>query len=149
MTFLNEVLNHYSINSTTSGPTAASFEAYWTTSGRKDVTVTRLRKKSTQMMRRRYAFRCFHFKFFTLFQALRVYMTAYSTDFKYLACWPLMGGLPHLYKDGMPPYRWKGAQGQYLVAGVAVGSKGVDCLVVHTDQVRRLYYCCRRCCCCR
>ncbi len=41
------------------------------------------------------------------------------------------------YKGGLTPCRWKGAQGQSLAAGVAVGSDGEDCLVVYTDQVSR------------
>ena len=41
------------------------------------------------------------------------------------------------YRGGVPPCRWKGAHGQSLLAGVAVGSRGHDHLVVHTDQVRR------------
>jgi hypothetical protein len=36
------------------------------------------------------------------------------------------------YKSGLPPCRWKGAQGQSLVAGAAVGSDEADMLVVHT-----------------
>jgi hypothetical protein len=36
------------------------------------------------------------------------------------------------YKSGVSSFRWKGAQGRGFVARVAVGSKGVDNIVVHT-----------------
>jgi hypothetical protein len=44
------------------------------------------------------------------------------------------------YKSGVMTCRWKGAQGQSIVAGVAVDFNGVECLVVHTDQVRRCHH---------
>jgi hypothetical protein len=44
------------------------------------------------------------------------------------------------YKSDVPSFRWKGAQGRGFVARVAVGSKGVDNIVVHTDHVRRWHH---------